>query len=67
MPDGVYSDDHMVFNDLKILNETVDRMKGMVLIKPIRIEEGVFKNGKLVCKKILQDFSVNSLDEDSEE
>ena len=56
MPNSVYTDDHLVYNDLDILNQTVEKLQTFSCLQMVKIEEGAFKNGKLVGKKVLRDF-----------
>lgn len=58
MPDSVYTDDHIVFNDLDMMNEYVDiiNSRNPVAIKIIRTEESVFKKNMLSCKRVITDY-----------
>lgn len=59
MPTSLYTTDHWVFDNVEQAYEVADRVKinSNNFICPIRIEESVFKKGRLSCRKIIHEFS----------
>lgn len=68
LPDDVNTDDHWIFNDLQAATTIVEKLKTKILLKPVMLEEGTFKNNMLVGKRVIENYlSVTEEDEENEE